>query len=220
MSSCYDMSSCDDISSCHDCHDTTSCHDMLSCHDMSRCHDMSSLHDMSSCQAFPPTFCAICFCHCPVLYFLFLPNCPAHLCSFLALRKCSRTQCNFMFLFYLRTHVLSLTLPLVTALGIIVSILPRVAEFEMGGVQAIPPDADFSIINVDFSFQNLRNFIPWTSRQFFVKENVKEHFLYQTGVADTEKRTPEANVRYFSLFQKIVLIQNSDFSNKKQAPPK
>ena len=49
----------------------------------------------------------------------------------------------------------------------------------------------------DHAHKNLRNLIPWTSRQFLVKENFKESFLYQTGVADSEKGTPEAKFRPF-----------------------
>ena len=53
--------------------------------------------------------------------------------------------------------------------------------------------------------KNLRNLIPGSSCQFFVKENIKESFLYQTGVADYEKRTPEVKFRPFlSSFQKTI----------------
>ena len=52
--------------------------------------------------------------------------------------------------------------------------------------------------------KNLRKFIPRSSRQFFGKENFKESFLYQTGVADSEKRTPDAKFRPFSSFLKSV----------------
>ena len=60
------------------------------------------------------------------------------------------------------------------------------------------------ILQTAFSGKNLQNLILRTSRQFFGKENFKESFLYQTGVADSEKRTPEAKFRPF--FSNILVV--------------
>ena len=79
--------------------------------------------------------------------------------------------------------------------------------------QSTPPKtAPFFQKNL-LSSKNLRNLIPATSRQFFGKENFKESFLYQTGVADSEKRTPEAKFRpFFSNILDVPEFQKNHFA--------